>query len=169
MGTSTANLQNSPSVPSNPNNRVQRQIYNDKFQTITVVKPFNAKIADGITSIDEAVKLLDGPEELLDIIKAGIVSKERAKVASESGGWFVLNTKTTELEGAYDGVQLNRKRANDTRLMLAKVMYPAVYATDPEKAKAQATEFLTSSSGAPILEGLKAKPGDAEVETETEA
>lgn len=144
----TMNKQNG--FPGNANERVQRSILNDKFEKVTVVRPVDVTIADGVESVDDALSILDGNnDKLIDIIKKGLVSEAKRTAGEATDNWF-----DKETEEPYSGAQLDQDKANALVLGLAKSSFSSVYKVDPTRAKDKAREFLQSSGGAPLLAGL---------------
>lgn len=138
------------SFPSQINERVQMQILDGNFNKVTLVKPFDASVADSVESVADALSLLGGnTEKLVEILKAGIVSVERAKVRSTPDGWY---NKDTEAE--YDGKRLDSDKANALVLGLAKSSFAAIYKVNPEGAKAKAIAFLQSPAGSALIANL---------------
>lgn len=136
--------------PADANGRVQMQILNSNFEKVTLVKSFDATVADGVESVDDALSLLNGDtKKLVEILKAGIISAERSKVKAQDGGWF-----DKDAEVPYSGARLDGDKANALVLGLAKSSFSKVYAVDPTKAKEMAREFLKSPSGAPLIANL---------------
>lgn len=137
--------------PGDANKRVQRQILNDKFEKVTVVRPVDISFADSITSVEDATSYLNGDnDKLVEILRAGLISEAKRKAGDAKDGWY-----DKESEEIYTGVQLDGDKATALVLGLAKSAFAGIYATNPTGAKDKARVFLQSPAGSALIEGLK--------------